>query len=706
MRRGCWAVLLALFSGVAAAAPEFSAVRAAHPSSDSRLLDRHGVLLQELRTDLTRHRGQWLALADISPRLRVAVIALEDHRFAAHSGVDWIALAGALRDKLRGSARGASTISMQVAAQIDPGLRTHGHRSWRQKLGQMAAARELEAHWSKNQILEAYLNLASFRGELEGIDSASRVLFEKSAAALDGSEALLLAALLQSPNAPAERVARRACGARERARISIDCAAIRALAMTRLREARSSLARAALAPQLAHRLLRGHPAIVHSSLDARLQQFARDSLQRQLRALGERNVHDGAVLVVDNASGEVLVYVGNGGILSSAPHVDGVRALRQAGSTLKPFLYGETIQTRLLTAASLLEDSPVNLTTPSGLYVPQNYDHSFKGTVSLRTSLSGSLNVPAVRTLMLIGPDALIDRLHAFGFANIDRDGDYYGYSLALGSPEVSLWQLVNAYRSLANAGRYSALRLVPAANSPAAKTDASTTALSAAASFIVGDILADADSRSVTFGFDSPLALPFWSAVKTGTSKQMRDNWCIGYTTRYTVGVWVGNFDGAPMWEVSGLTGAAPVWAEIMTHLHANDAPGAPVPPPEVERRAITFADALEAPRQEWFLRGTAVAEVAPATLERTAPRITYPGRDSTLVVDPDIPAARQRVFFTMRPARPGAHWLLDGSVVPGGMSAAWRPAPGAYTLSLVAADQSLLDTLHFVVRGDTGQK
>ena len=177
-----------------------------------------------------------------------------------------------------------------------------------------------------------------------------------------------------------------------------------------------------------------------------------------------------------------------------------------------------------------------------------------------------------------------------------------------------------------------------------------------------------------------------------------MRDNWCIGYSSRYTVGVWVGNFDGAPMWEVSGLSGAAPVWAELMRALHATGAGVAPIPPPGVERRLVNRVQAT--PYAEWFLAGTATTELAARLPAPAAPRITYPGRDSILVLDPDIPPANQRVWFSVRPSRAAVAWLLDGALFARGASAAWIPAAGPHELVLVDADATPLDRVRFTVR------
>jgi penicillin-binding protein 1C len=352
-----------------------------------------------------------------------------------------------------------------------------------------------------------------------------------------------------------------------------------------------------------------------------------------------------------------------------------------------------------LTAASPLDDSPVHLTTPTGLYVPENYDHASRGWVSLRTALAGSLNVPAVRALVLVGTEPFVERLRALGFAHLSQDGDYYGYSLALGSAEVTLWELVNAYRSLANGDVASVLTVRPRPASGPAKA-----VMQEGAAFIVTDILADRAARSVTFGLDSALGTTSPTAVKTGTSKDLRDNWCIGYSPRYTVGVWVGNFSGEPMHEVSGVTGAAPVWHEVMYHLHRGAPDPAPPPPRGVSAEDIVFTPPLEAPRREWFLAGTAMRRIAFAGTEVRRPHIVYPGRDMTIALDPDIPAERQRLFLRAEPALPGLAWQIDRVPVrsaAGTSAAGWRPVPGRHHLTLHHPNGRIVDSVVFEVRG-----
>jgi penicillin-binding protein 1C len=685
---------------LAAAAPAFALptyddVRKAHVSTEGVLLDRHGEVIHELRVDMRGRRLEWVTLDGVSPAFLRAVVRAEDKRFFEHAGVDWLALTDAALDSMFSSKpRGASTLSMQVAAMLETSLRPRKQRrTVGQKWDQIQAARELEKKWTKRQILEAYLNLSTFRGEVQGVSAGARALFDKDASGLDEHEALILAVLLRGPNAQPPVVAKRACALAQSLQPPLKCDGLTELAELRLSDMPNLAPAAALAPHVARELVTAEARRVASTLDAKLQALALDAAGRQLAALGAQNVADAAVLAVDNRSGEVLAYVGNAGEASSARFVDGVRAARQAGSTLKPFLYELAIEQRLLTAASLLDDSPVNIVTPAGLYVPQNYDLDFKGVVSLRTALSGSLNVPAVRTLTLLGPDLFVERLRALGFDSIHEDGEHYGYSLALGSAEVTLWQLANAYRTLANGGFVSPMRLTPGERARGHR------ALDTAAAHIVTDILADRLSRSITFGLDSPLAPRFWAAVKTGTSKDMRDNWCVGFTARYTVAVWVGNFDGSAMWDVSGVSGAAPLWLEMVNALHQNVPSQAPHDPPGVERVPVSFEAALEPDREELFLPGTAMRRVVHKGQDGGHPAIVYPASGQIIAVDPDIPSDAQRLRFRATGLDGDARWRLNGELLSDASS--WRPAPGRWRLVLEDAAGATLDEVEFEVRG-----
>jgi len=685
-----------------AASPSFEEVRARYVPSESVLLDRAGAPLSEVRVDLTGRRLAWVPISDISPALIAAIIAAEDRRFYAHSGVDWRALAAAAWGNLwHERRRGASTITMQLAAQLDPELRApRGGRTLVQKWHQARAARDIEAGWTKSQILEAYLNLTSFRGELQGVHAAARGLFGKHPAGLDADEARLLAALVRSPNAAPRTVARRACAIAGVAATSGDCMRLERIASLALSEGTPIRPQQDAAPHLARALLDRPGARLATTLDAKLQRAVHDTLRRHLLALADRNVEDGAVLVLDNRTGDVLAYVASSGDLSGAEQVDGITAHRQAGSTLKPFLYELAIERRWLTGASVLDDSPLHVTTPVGLYVPQNYDRDFKGAVSLRTALASSLNVPAVRTILLAGFETFHERLRALGFASLTEPADYYGYSLALGGADVSLLELTNAYRALANGGVWSPVRFTQDATGQALPRRV----MDAGATYIVGDILADAGARVVTFGFASPLETRFWAAVKTGTSKDMRDNWAIGFSERYTVGVWVGNFAGDPMWDVSGISGAAPVWHEVMGTLHREVPSRPPSPPPGVLREPVRFEPPIEPPREEFFLAGTETHTVQLVTDAR--PRIAYPGDGSILALDPDIPPDRQRVALHATPHHAGLRWLLDGAALgPADSPLLWKPTPGRHRLSLTDSRGAEQDAVLFQVRAGRGK-
>jgi penicillin-binding protein 1C len=680
------------------AVPSFAAVRAQYVPSEAYLVDRHGEVLESQRLNLGVRRFAWVALDGISPALERAVIEAEDRRFFAHHGFDGWAVLAAVKEKLIGHRhRGASTITMQLAGLIRGDRRGGGEaQNWQRKFTQVRAARALESTWTKAQILEAYLNLVQFRGDLQGVGAAAAILAGKAPSGLSIGESRTLAALLPDPNAAPDRVASRACVQAHLPPASNECNAIRETSAKLLHRAQQAGASPSLAPQLGSALLRTAGESVQTTLDTAIQRFSIGVMQHHLALLGNHNVRDGAVLVVDNRSGDVLAYVGSGGRLSTASHVDGVRARRQAGSTLKPFLYELSLEDRYLTASSLLEDSPLNLDTGTGVYIPQDYDHAFKGLVSVRTALGSSLNVPAVRTLVLVGVEAFRDRLNSLGYAGIIEDGAYYGYSLALGSAEVSLWEQAQAYRSLARGGRWSPIRIKRGVPEPDDRQP-----MSAEASFVVGDILADPVARSATFGLDSHLNTPFWSAAKTGTSKDMRDNWCIGYSSDFTVAVWVGNFEGDAMHDVSGVSGAAPIWHDIMLALHRARASTEALPPSGIVQSAIHFSPAVEPPRREWYLAGTQTDRVVALAAAGKMARIVSPANGMIIALDPDIPARSQRIPLTAQGARPGMRIRLNGTVLGSAVEKIlWAPAAGAQRLTLEDGEGRAVDRILFTVR------
>jgi penicillin-binding protein 1C len=599
-----------------------------------------------------------------------------------------------------GNLRGASTITMQLAAFLEKNLQAgKGRRSLRQKWQQILAARDIEQGWSKAEILEAYLNLIYYSGEFQGVAAASRGLFGKYPHGLDDAESLVLAALIRAPNAAPAEVTRRADNLNRSLGWQTPDARIREKITQALTGPRSIRGSENLATHVAGRLFKaGKEAVISCTLDAGLQRFSEQRLAQHLMLLKARHVGEGAILVVENQTGDVLAYASHTLDPARSRFVDGVIAKRQAGSTLKPFLYGAAFERRILTPASLLEDSPLDLAVAGGIYQPANYDHTHRGQVTVRVALASSLNIPAVRAAEMLGVETFVLILRDLGIDKLNDSGAFYGPSLALGSADVSLWELANAYRTLANGGSRSPLYL---RHPKAGLETAPLQVFSPETAFLISDILSDCEARSLTFGLENALATRFWTAVKTGTSKDMRDNWCVGYSRQYTVGAWVGNFSGEPMWNVSGMTGAAPLWVEIMDQLHPqHDNP--PIRPPDgVIQRPIPPILAGGPEHQEWFIRGT---EPATASLPAIGllPHIVYPPSGAVFALDADIPKNRQRIFFTASGLMNGFFWMLDGRLIRAEAGPApWSPSSGRHELALCAAGGQILDSVRFQVRG-----
>jgi penicillin-binding protein 1C len=728
---GCvFIAIVVVMLSIPADIADFADVKANWRSSEAWVLDRNGAVIDHRRLDYTVRRLEWTPFESISPALVSAVIAGEDRRFWEHDGIDWIALVPAMSSQVSGERRrGASTITMQVAKLLQYSA-TGGklQRTVRRKLTEMRLARTLESRWTKRQILEVYFNIAMFRRELQGVDAASRILAGKTPSGLSVTESTVLAALLVSPSAGPDFVIQRACARAVAQKNTVTCDEIRERALVMLDQynqpTAETVAGPRLAPHLASSLLTKAGERVRTTLDARVQTMATEVLRTHLAGLADRNVRDGAVLIVDNESGDVLAYVGSAAQTSRSREVDGVRARRQAGSTLKPFLYGLAIERGYLTAASLLDDSPIALDTASGVYLPQNYDKDFKGLVSVRTALGSSLNVPAVRTLVLTGVEPFRDRLHEMGYEGITQTGEFYGYALALGAPEVSLWEQVRAYRALARGGRSGQIRVrsdatgrVDAGRTREVRFDGAdeknarpAAVMSASAAFVVSDVMSDRAARTVTFGLDNYLNTPFWSAVKTGTSKDMRDNWCIGFSRTFTIGVWVGNFEGDSMHDVSGVTGAAPVWNQLMIALQGNTPSPAPEIPDGVVASNARFTPSVEAPRKELFLRTAALEGATGTTADATIAAISTggeiahiasPSNGMVIAIDPDIPETFQRVPLTASGVNEGMVLKLNGTVLGKATGKVlWSPKRGTHLLALEDASGRTIDRAHFIVR------
>lgn len=653
-----------------------------HPSSEAVLLSQEGLELQSLRLDPHQRRLDWTSLDQVNPELIQVLQAVEDQRFLQHDGIDWQAFLGNLTHLHM--TRGTSTLSMQVAAELDTNLGMGGQRSLWQKFCQMRAAWQLELHWSKAQILEAYLNLCFGRGEFQGIEATTQAILRKSPQSLDLGEIYFLVALLGNPDAPLDKALQRTCKLYQKLQ-KAPCTFISTLQnnLQRLR-----LSSAGLAPHAARLLLHQGGQSFKSTLSQPLQIFASQALQRRLRELIGQRVEDGALIVLDNRTGSVLAYVASSGPLSQSQFVDGIQAQRQAGSTLKPFLYQMALE-QGMSPADLIEDSPLNLSTDLGIYAPQNYDHRFQGWVSLRRALASSMNIPTLKILDAVGLSAFYERLQNLGF-QLPSDADFYGPTLALGSAEVSLWNLSQAYLCLARRGH--CLKANFDGNSkPSFQLDSIS-------SFLIAHILSDPSARAWGFGLDNVFNTPYWSAAKTGTSKGMRDNWCLGWSQHYTVGVWVGNFSGAEMGNVSGLSGAAPLWLDLMNFLHSHLQSLPPNPPSGLQHLAVQFAKGQESPRKEYLRPGQKSGLISPPP-SLNQEYLLSPSDGEVIALDPEIPAPNQRLLIRRR-ANANLHLWIDGQDHGSDPKLLWFPRPGHHRIQVVDSQMRVLDSAKIWVK------
>ena len=560
--------------------------------------DRTGLPLGTVLASDSRHAVA-VPLDRISPDFLRAIVAAEDARFYRHGAIDVAALARATRDYLvYGEARsGGSTIEMQLARLLHP-----TPSSIRGKFVQIAGAERIAIRSSKTAILEAYVNRVPMGGNLYGVEAASRTYFGEPAADLDLAQASLLAAIPNDPDGLAPSANWSALRARQRYVLQrmvtvgdiSEPAATRAFAETlHARRADEGITDAA------HALFALYPKAgggrVRTTIDRTLQRFVQAQTLDVIDSLQSEHVVDAAALVVDNRTGAVLAYVGSPDYFADEAlgRNDGVTALRQPGSSLKPFMYELALERRTILPTTILPDVPAAYAISGGkLYQPADYSGRFSGPVRVRYALANSLNAPSVRVLSSLGVGAFLQRLHELGFVHLTQPPSYYGLGLTLGGGEVSLWELAGAYATLARGGSAVPLHLLnlqpPAANRIG---DPPTWSL-------VTDMLADPHARAQSFGLHSVLEMPFPAAVKTGTSSDFRDTWTVGFSREYTVAVWVGNFDGSPMRDVSGVTGAAPLWNRIMLHLYDRKDDPPPFDPPSGFVRVAICATTGHAPQ------------------------------------------------------------------------------------------------------------
>ncbi len=596
MRR-CWAIaaapvaLMVLVRVGAAVRPFPRDELLGGPAQSCRIHDRRGVLLREAVSE-GGARARWMALGEISPRVVAATLAAEDQRFYTHGGVDFVAAVRALGQNLaaRRVVSGASTLTMQLARLV----RAHGHSS-SGKLAQAIDAWRIEAAIGKAEILEQYLNRAPYGAGTIGVEAASERYFGKPAGHLSLAEAALLAGLPQAPTSlnplrsPDRAVARQKLVlARMRAEGMVTDEELAGAIVEPLRF--MSAPSAPLAMHFTDWVIAQRPGRgdLHTTLDLHLQQQVERLASEHVRALSRGGLTQAAVVILDNATCDVLAMVGSTDYWSErGGSVNGALAPRQPGSALKPFVYALAFG-RGFTPASVVADIPTQYLDARGMLMrPRNYSDAFSGPVLMGDALGRSLNVPALRVANALGVTDVVTTLRDVGFSTLGREAEHYGLGIALGNGEVTLLELAQAYATLARGGVTCRARALSDAPITPGKR-----VFSEQVSFLVTHILADESLRIRAFGAANPLLLGFPMAVKTGTSTNWRDNWSAGYTDRYTVAVWTGDFAGNPMNQLSGAIGAGPLFANVAKLVVDRGAvphvPPRPLAPEGVEETSV----------------------------------------------------------------------------------------------------------------------
>jgi penicillin-binding protein 1C len=521
-------------------------------------------------------------LEEISPLLRKTIVQKEDKYFYRHFGINPVAVGRAFVMNVFTGRRtsGASTITMQVAKALEPKKRNIGN-----KVIEMFRALQLELKYSKDEILQLYLNLVPYGGNIEGVKSASILYFGKNPDHLSLAE---ITALSIIPNRPSslvigknneEIVKQRNKWLNRFAKENVFTKKEIEDALAEPLTAKRSVV-PKLAPHLAYKLKQSGGPIIKTNLQLNTQYKTEKLVQDYVRTLRLSKIRNAAVIIIDNETHKVITYVGSGDFADTTDggQVNGAAAVRQPGSTLKPLLYGLCFDEGLLTPKKMMNDVPVNYAG----YAPENYDKNFNGPVTVEYALEHSLNIPSVKALNMLGKEKMIQQLSSIGFKQIQAKQKALGLSLILGGCGATLEQLTGMYSCFAAEGLY--YRPLFVQHDGGAKPQR---ILSADASYMITDILSRINRPDFPLHWDATAHLPK-IAWKTGTSYGRRDAWSIGYNKKYTVGVWVGNFSGEGNAELSGAHTATPLLFRIFNTLDYDADRAWFTPPKELEQRKI----------------------------------------------------------------------------------------------------------------------
>ena len=585
--------------------PSPAAIGERHAFQSTKIFDRNGVLLHEVY-DPNKGRRVSLQLNEVPEQVRKTFLAAEDARFYENSGVDVFAIIRAAFKNARGEqVSGGSTITQQLVKMT----LLSDERTIIRKIKEAMLAIKISRTFTKDQILELYLNTAYFGNQAYGVESAAETYFAKPAAELTQAEAALLAGLVRSPSSTnpfkdqtaAKGEQKRVLDQMVRHRM-VTAAEAEELAAEPLNFNTKQFAELKaphfaiwIREQLEQNPKYGAKALyqdgieVTTTLDYRMQEMAELLVKQHVAQLGRLNVTDGALVAMNPATGEILAMVGSADYNNKdiKGEVNVALALRQPGSSIKPITYVTAFQ-KGWTPGTIIEDTPTSFPQGPGMppYTPRNYDGTFRGKVTARQALAMSLNIPAVKTLQFVGVPAMMENARKMGIQSF-QDPTKYGLALTLGGGEVRLLDHTAAYGVFANQGKY----VAPVAILKVTDTNGKVLdewigpkpqqVIDPGRAYMITNILKDNDARAPAFGAFSPLRLTRPAAVKTGTTDDFKDNWTMGYTSQLVVGVWVGNADNSQMRGTTGITGAAPIWHDYMEYA-LGPLPVDPLNPPE----------------------------------------------------------------------------------------------------------------------------
>jgi penicillin-binding protein 1C len=549
--------------------------------------DNKGTLINGFLTADDKWRMK-TELNEISPLLRKTIVAKEDKYFYSHPGVNAVAVGRAFFKNLFRMKRtsGASTITMQVARALEPRKRTIAAKAI-----EMFRALQLEWKYDKDEILQLYLNLVPYGGNIEGVKAASLLYFKKNPDHLSLAE---ITALSIIPNRPSSLQIGKNNDLiiKERNYWLKKFAADKLFTTKEIEDALNEPLNAYRStvphfiPHLAYRLKKQQGGnLIQTNIILNTQLKTEKLVEDYVRSLRLHNIHNAAVVIIDNSTHNVIAYVGSGSFVDTTDdgQVNGAAAIRQPGSTLKPLLYGLCIDEGLLTPKSVIEDVPVNY---SG-YAPENFDQKFNGYVTMEYALDHSLNIPAVKSLQRLGKDVVIEKLKSVDFQQIKKDQNKLGLSLVLGGCGTTLEEITGLFSAFANSGLYYAPNYVKTDNKKSVRV------LSPSANFMVTDILSKVNRPDFPLNWQATERMPK-IAWKTGTSYGRKDAWSIGYNKKYTVGVWVGNFSGQGASELSGANTATPLLFKIFNSIDYNNDGDWFTPPEEMGIRQVCSESGL----------------------------------------------------------------------------------------------------------------